>query len=545
MRSLVAPAVVLSLVAGSCASPDPEAGQQAALDPIVQTSAGTLVGSRAEGDTLAVFLGVPYARPPVGDLRWRPPQPVDTWEGTRDATTYSLPCWQSLTPKTSIYSRGDFERSEDCLYLNLWTPAAEGESGLPVMVWYHGGGHRTGHGNSPTFDGTAFAQRGVVLISVNYRLDHLGFLAHPALSAESEQGSSGNYGILDKVAALEWVRDNAAAFGGDPGNVTIFGQSAGSFSVCALMASPLAKGLFHKVIGHSGSCTGTRLELDNGTGPEGSGPTAHGMGLALAKELGIEGEGPDAAAALRATSPADILAAAASAPSPGLHVDGWVVPRQMGEIFAAGEHSNVPLVAGWLADEGKGLYFAMPDLTEEQVLESLTGRYGDRAEAVLAAYSRELAESPRTALQAIQGDALFGVGTRRWLDLASATGTPTYSYFFSHPAPAYLLYLPGEELQDAPAERRAYGAFHSGELAYAFGTQALFDQPWTDDDRAVSDAMQQYWVNFALTGDPNGEGLPEWPRYTRESPQTLELAAPIGVLTDVLKEKLDLLESPG
>ena len=247
---LVSVAALLVLSAGTVPG---AAGQP--LGPVVETSLGTLAGERVAGhEDVLVFRGIPYAEPPVGDARWRPPIAKGAWDGTRAAATFGPACWQGLTPETSIYTRGDLERDEDCLYLNVWTAAADAAEARPVMVWFHGGGHSGGWGSAKVFDGTALAQKGVVLVTINYRLGAFGFLAHPALSAESAHDSSGNYGLLDKVAALEWVRDSVGAFGGDPGNVTIFGQSAGSWSVCYLMASPLAAGLFHKAIGHSGGC---------------------------------------------------------------------------------------------------------------------------------------------------------------------------------------------------------------------------------------------------------------------------------------------------
>ena len=523
-------------------SPSEEAAldpQPASLGPVLETANGQLEGDWVdETQDVLVFLGVPFAKPPVGDLRFRPPQPPQSWEGTRSANRFSLPCWQRVSPETSIYSRGEFERSEDCLYLNLWTPARSREERLPVMVWFHGGGHRSGHANSPTFDGTALARKGVVLVAVNYRLGALGFMAHPALTAESANRSSGNYGILDKIASLEWVRNNASAFGGDLDNVTIFGQSAGSASVCTLMASPLAHGLFHRAIGHSGSCIGPRMELAGEGG-------AHSLGLNLAAALGVEGEGAEATAALRELEPEAILDASqgGTTRSPGIQIDGWVLPRQMGEIFAAGEHNRVPLIAGWMADEGKGLYSTLQGQPRPQLEAWIKSRYGAHGDAVLAAYGVEIEASTRAAEQAILGDQIFGWGTRAWVRGVEGAGDPAFLYFFSQAPPVFLLYLPDRpplELAEGP---RSYGAYHSGDLPYAFANQHLVGYGWNETDREISRVMSQYWVNFARSGDPNGEGLPAWPRYDTAGDQAIELGAEIRAVSGAIKEKLDIFDA--
>lgn len=519
------------------------AGDEAASDSVnrfstlVETTSGSLEGQGADeaGGVLA-FRGIPFAQPPIGDLRWRPPQPPKAWEGTRSAAQAGLPCWQPISPPTSIYSRGEMELGEDCLYLNLWTPATSSDERLPVMVWFHGGGHNTGHGSSLVFDGTSLARKGVVLISANYRLGAIGFMAHPALTAESEHTSSGNYGILDKIATLEWVRDNAAAFGGDPLKVTIFGQSAGSTSVCTLMASPLAAGLFHRVIGHSASCIGERMELE----------AAQERGSSLAAALGIEGEGAEAATALREVEPAKVLEASRTpgSASPGIQVDGWVVPKQMRGIFEAREHNDVPVIVGWTSDEGKGLFAGLPEMTQEDCEAWIRQRFGDRADDVLALYADEAeAESPKVARQSIQADQAFGWGAREWVRLVEAAGNDAYHYFFSQAAPVYNLYLPDRPQLEVPEGPRGYGAYHSGDLAYAFGNQHLVGFNWTEQDREVSRVMSQYWVNFARTGDPNGEGVPHWPRYEAATDQSIELGAEIGVVSEVRKEKLDLFGS--
>ena len=314
----------LMIVAMGCGGPEPESDGP---ELIIETSYGRVEGAAVDdgrgpaGDVL-VFRGIPYAAPPVGELRWRPPEPPASWEGVRSAHESGAPCWQGITPDTSIYSRGELDRSEDCLYLDLWT-AAEAPGGgkpRPVMVWFHGGSHEMGHGSSLIFDGAALARKGVVLVSINYRLGSFGFLAHAGLSAESEHGSSGNYGLLDKIAALEWVQANAGAFGGDPERVLIFGQSAGSMSVCSLVASPLAAGLFHRAIGQSAGCFTPLPTLEQ----------AEERGALLAAELGAaEGAAPESAVStLRAASAEDVLAAGRQLRLVRRLQDGgrWLVP---------------------------------------------------------------------------------------------------------------------------------------------------------------------------------------------------------------------------
>ena len=325
--------MALALLLGACGAESPRtkeaaarignANNEAGATNIKATVYGPVRGEAVEG--MGVFRGIPYAAPPVGDLRWRPPARPAAWEQPRDATAFGTACWQPII--TGIYSRGDLERSEDCLYLNIWSRANAGDA-QPVMVWIHGGSLRIGHGHLPMYDGGALTKQGVVLVSINYRLGPLGFLAHESLSAESPHGVSGNYGLLDQVAALEWVRDNIAAFGGDPNNVTVFGESAGSWSVCYLYASPLAKGLFHRAIGQSGGCFAPQplLAEDSGAGRSG-----HAVGAALATML----EAPDVAA-LRAI-PATTLYAKLeetdwAADTRIVYVDGHVFPRRHGRV---------------------------------------------------------------------------------------------------------------------------------------------------------------------------------------------------------------------
>ena len=519
------------LLLSACAADD--AGETAVdpLGPVVDTAAGTLEGERVADDGgVLVFRGIPYAEPPVGDNRWRAPVAKTSWEDTRSATTFGPACWQRLTPESSIYTRGDLGRDEDCLYLNVWTAAAEATEARPVMVWFHGGGHTGGWGSAKIFDGTALAKQGVVLVTINYRLGPFGFLAHPALSAESPHASSGNYGLLDKVAALEWVRDNIAAFGGDPDNVTIFGQSAGSWSVCYLMASPLAAGLFHKAIGHSGGCfRGGRPDL----------AAAQEAGVAAAAEIGVEEDDAEALAALRALDAEVVLDSRLGS---GAIVDGWFMPRPAPETFAAGEHNDVPVIVGALSNEGTTLYATMPERTEAELASVLREQYGDHADALLAVYQPEVEKSTKWGAQAIQADRSFVWEMRTWARAVESSGNDAYLYFFSQAPPVFRIYVPERAAIDMPDGPDGYGAYHSGDLAYAFGNTGLVGIDWTEWDHELSRAMTQYWVNFARTGDPNGDGLATWPRYEAEADEWLEFGSGIKSTPEVRKEKLDLFD---
>ncbi len=531
---------VIAVAAAACGG----SGEPGADGPglVVETASGRVQGAAVDdgrgpaGDVL-VFRGIPYAAPPVGDLRWRPPRPPASWEGVRGALESGAPCWQGITPDTSIYSRGEIERSEDCLYLDLWTAAdAATEGPRPVMVWFHGGSHEVGHGSSLMFDGAALARKGVVLVSINYRLGSFGFLAHAGLSAESEHGSSGNYGLLDKIAALEWVRANAEAFGGDPERVLIFGQSAGSMSVCSLVASPLAAGLFHRAVGQSAGCFTPLETLEQ----------AETRGELLAGELGVgKDPGKDAVAELRAASAEDVLAAAGSSGwSPGSKtiVDGWYLPDQPAAIYARGEHNRVPMMVGFMGDESSALFAPGPPLERAELEQQLEENYGDAAEGLLAAYAAEAEQAPGAVPTLITSDTIFGWGSRTWVRHASASGGDAYLYFISHAPPVFRLYLPDRPDLGGEGGPRRFGAYHSGDLAYVFGNTDLVGINWEDWDHEVADLLSSYWTNFAKTGDPNGEGLPVWPRYEADSALALVVGDEVGVQAGLWKEKLDALD---
>ena len=521
--------LVASVACGSSGSSDDPQG--ALLSPMIETDSGVIQGAHGGGDDgVLVFRGVPYAEPPTGDRRWQAPVPVSAWEGTRDATTFGPACWQQLTPESSVYTRGNLARDEDCLYLNVWTAAEEATESLPVMVWFHGGGHTGGWGSAQVFDGTALAEKGVVLVTINYRLGPFGFLAHPALSAESPHGASGNYGLLDKVAALDWVKANITKFGGNPNNVTIFGQSAGSWSVCYLMASPLAKGLFHKAIGHSGGCfRGGRPDLSS----------AQDAGVVAATELGVEGDGSEALVALRAL---DAEAVLNSSMGSGTIVDGWFMPKPARALVEAGAHNNVPVIVGAMANEGTTLYANTP-LREHGALVSMLGeQYGDATDQLLTLYETDIERSTKWGAQAIQADRQFVWEMRTWARAVEASGNDAYLYFFRHGPPVFRIYTPERAAIDMPDGPSGYGAYHSGDLAYAFGNTQLVGVGWSEWDHQIADAMTNYWVNFAQTGDPNGEGLADWPKYEAATDPWLEFGSAIQATQHIRKDKLDLFD---
>ncbi len=505
------------------------------IGPTVETASGALEGvySSHAPDVLA-FRGVPYAAAPVGELRFRPPATPVMWDGVRSAEQIGSPCWQASAPVSgSVFSRGELDISEDCLYLNVFAPVTPVPDGAPVLVWYHGGGNTAGHGGAQIFDGSALAQKGAVVVTVNYRLGVFGFLAHPALTAESDHASSGNYALLDQIASLEWVQQNIAAFGGDPDRVTIFGQSAGSTDVCLLMASPLSRGLFDGVIGHSSGCF-NRGSPDLAQAQE--------AGLARAARVDIHGEGPDAAARLRALGTAELYTGMGGGGGP--IVDGWVIPKPAWEIFLAGEHNDVPVIAGSMANEMKSLGAGTPEVPRATFENAIRDSWGEQAEAVLAAYADLIGESTRSARQMVDTDARFAWQSRTWARTLEATGGDSYVYYFSHPNPVFRLYVPEQaELDDFPGGERGMGAFHSGDLAYAFGTVDLVGLGWTDWDREASDIMTSYWVNFARSGDPNGEGLPPWPVYRTADDIVLEFGETVAATAHPRGKQLDIFDA--
>lgn len=535
--------VVTGLLAACTAGHQPGRVDDAPLTPLVRTSLGALEGEYADtSEDVLVFRGVPFAAPPIGERRWKPPVPVAAWESIRASVDYGPACWQEIGSESSIWSKGPLQRDEDCLTLNIWTSALDRDDRHPVMVWFHGGGHTAGTGSSSNFDGTSLARKGVVLVTVNYRLGALGFMAHPALTAESPHGSSGNYGLLDKIGALEWIRDQIRNFGGDPDRVTIFGQSAGSHSACALMVSPLAAGLFHRVIGQSGSCVDRpyRSVPEDAFGSIGS---AHEGGLAIAAVLGVKGAEAEAASALRAMSPESLLEARAeTGASTGVIIDGWVVPDVPRTLFESGTFNQTPVLVGTMADERGGRSATVTEVSRDELTASWRSRYGDHVEMLLDVYSEEITESTKLAQVAIQTDRDSAGRARSWARLVYGSGNDAYVYFFSQPTQVHRLYIPEQPAFPIPEGPRGWGAFHSGDLIYVFDNLDLVKMTWDAWDREIAQTISQYWVNFARTGDPNGVGLPEWPRYEPAGEIVLQVGSTIEATVGPRTKQLDALD---
>ena len=487
-------------------------------NPTVTVDNGTLVGLTTDG--VHVFKGVPYATPPTGVRRWRPPEPHEDWQGRRFAMSFAPECPQLPYPEGSFFERGISPSSEDCLYLNVWTTSLDQQADRPVMVWIHGGGLTRGSGASPWYDGAALARKGVVVVTFNYRLGAFGYLAHPALSEESEHGASGNYGTLDQIAALEWVRDNIARFGGDPGNVTIFGESAGAWSVHQLTASPLAQGLFHKAIGQSGAHAYPIPELAR---PR-FGLQAHeDSGLALEDAAGV-----DSLEALRGLSADRVLGAFERMDYAGLarpNVDGWVFPEQIATIYREGRQHRVPLILGSNADEGTTLALGRAPESADAFERSVRQRFGALAEGFLQVY--DPATDHVGAFLASFRDETFTWPMRFWARQAAAAGQEVWLYYFT---------------REPPGDRQGQlGAYHAAEIRYVFGNVDT-GMTATATDEALADAMSDYWVSFAATGRPVAPDAPAWPRYQRDREPYLIFGDEIRAAEDLLPDEMALFD---
>jgi para-nitrobenzyl esterase len=506
---------------------------------VVRTASGLVSGTDMDG--LHAYLGIPYAAPPVGDLRWRPPEPARAWDGVRACVTYGPSCPQPSGTGLSFFPLG--KTDEDCLNLNVWTPDAAStgattadaaepgiapQEALPVMVFIHGGGFATGSGSLEMYSGAGLARLGAVVVTINYRLGPLGFLDHPELTREDPQGMSGNYGLLDQIAALEWVRDNAAGFGGDPDEVTVFGESAGGMSICDLMVSPRAEGLFARTIVESAPFDSRGAGMDAvRTLAE-----AEAAGRELSHRLGCD-EAPDELAALRAVPVGRLLRAVDRTVERlvggigfGPVVDGVVLPGDPAALFAAGEVHDVDLLVGANADEANLFLLGMGDKSAAQLTTFVRRLYAPRDEAVLELFpvsrygSRTAALSKTVTVMGFVAPARFAAAT------VAANGGDAYLYHFAR----------------SPSAVEGLGAFHGLELPYVFGNSVPTLDVTEGVDGDLSAAMMKYWVSFARDGDPNEPGLPRWPRYDAASDRCLVLDAEIAAAPAPYPKACDLAD---
>jgi para-nitrobenzyl esterase len=494
----------------------------AMADPLtIKTQQGKVSGKMIHEDEVRAFLGIPYAAPPVGELRWKAPQPPAKWSGVRAATAYGARCMQAPVFEDMVFQ--DRGESENCLFLNVFVPAsAKPKSKLPVMFWIHGGGYEGGSASEPRHDGDFLPTKGVVLVTINYRLGVFGFLATPELAREAD-GAAGNYGLMDMIAALQWVQQNIAQFDGDPNNVTIFGESAGSFAVSSLMASPRSQGLFGKAIGESGSA------MSVGAPEKPTLEETEARNAEWVNTLGVT-----TLAELRALPAGKILDAAQASGAPHFSavVDGKVLTEPVAETYAKGKQAHVPLLAGWNRDEGAGDGKGMTaEKWKEKaaVLFPDTAEVGDKADEFLSLFSADDDEQAVRSAIDYGGDTFIAFETWQWIESQVKTGdTPVYRYHLELPAPPSKFH-PGSF------------AFHSDDIEYVFGT--LDTRPgaeWRPEDRKLSEQMMDYWTNFAMTGDPNGAGLPEWPRYDKTD-EVMHLDANSAASPDTTRAQYEFL----
>jgi para-nitrobenzyl esterase len=488
-----------------------------AQSPIITTASGKLSGVEENG--IQIFKGIPFAAPPVGDLRWKAPQPVTPWNGVKKCIAFGaspvqpppIPfmCWSEeyLIPKEPI--------SEDCLYLNVWAPQKT-TTKKAVLVYIYGGGFRSGGAGCAIYDGTAMAKKDIVFVTINYRVGVFGFLAHPDLSKESSHKTSGNYALLDMLAALKWVKNNIASFGGDPNQVTIAGQSAGAFAVNFLAASPLTKGLIKGAIAESGGSI-----LPSAIRPAMHLPQAEATGVDFAKSIGCS-----SIAELRKKSADEILNANPGAIGP--FEDGYVVPSSMLQTYLNGQQNDIPTLLGWNLDDK----IMGPPLTADKYVESIKSQFGANAEKILAQYPATNDAVAAVSQGEMSRDQTFGVQGYTWASLQSEHGkAPIYVYSFNRKLP------PSSPAND-------FGAFHTGEVPYAYNNlHTIKNRPFIKEDFELADQMSSYWVNFAKTGNPNGAGLMQWPKYMKQEKQVMVFDTKLNVAPLPTDKKLSLLST--
>jgi para-nitrobenzyl esterase len=488
----------------------------AAQKPVVKIKSGAISGIEKNG--VVIFKGIPFAQPPVGDLRWKAPQPVKPWKNIKECTAFGASpmqpspvpfmCWSSeyLIPKEPI--------DEDCLYLNVWAPKKTVKK-KAVLVYIYGGGFRSGGAGCPIYDGEAVANKDVVFVSINYRVGVFGFLAHPELSKEAPYHSSGNYGLLDMVAALQWVRDNIESFGGDPNKVTIAGQSAGAFAVNFLCASPLTKGLIHGAIAESGGSI-----LTSSIRPNIQLKQAEELGVAFAKNLACS-----SIQALRSKSAQEILATNGGLSAP--FEDGYFLPKSIFSIYEKDEQNDVPLLLGWNEDDK---IMGKPAPAKEYIA-SIQKQFGAKAEAVLSLYPGNTEEAAAQSQGDMSRDQAFGVQGFTWANMQSAIGkSPVYVYNFNRKLPS-------------SSPETDFGAFHTAEVAFAYDNLFTVNRPWEKADYALAKSMSTYWTNFVKTGNPNDASLVKWPVYNIRTMQVLQLDKKIESVKLPTQKKLELLST--
>jgi para-nitrobenzyl esterase len=487
----------------------------AALTEPVRVEQGQVSGTAGLNSDVRIFEGLPFAAPPTGNLRWRAPKAAAKWDGVRDGGKFASNCMQRAANGGGFPPNGGIRpepgMSEDCLYLNVYTAAKSAKDKRPVMVWIHGGALTSGAGG--IYNGEGLAAKGAVVVTINYRMGVFGYFAHPELTKESDRNASGNYGFLDQVAALEWVQKNIEAFGGDPKRVTIFGESAGSWSVNYLSASPLAKGLFQRAIGESGAEFAPTKKLADG----------EQAGVKFA-----ESQKAKSIADLRAITADDLNKAQGGYGGPV--VDGYLLPAEVETIYAQGKQNDVPFLLGSNADEGT--LFTPANVKGDSFKQSATRRFGEKADAFLKLYPFSSDEEARAAQAASMRDQTFGWEMRTWARMQEKTGkSKAWLYYFSH--------VP-------PGVRPGMGAQHGAEIAYVFdypNHKNAAETPWADHDKKLADTVSQYWYNFAATGNPNGKGLPEWPAYQVKADQAMGFADQVAVVPVPNKPGLDFLDA--
>lgn len=489
-----------------------------AQNAIVKITNGKIQGTTNGENTIRIYKGIPFAAPPVGNLRWKAPQPVQNWKGIKQCTAFSASPMQNKPQPFYCWSEEFIAQpeplSEDCLYLNVWTSAKSKSEKQAVFVWIYGGGLSSGSANCAIYDGEEMAKKGVVFVSINYRVGVFGFLAHPELTKESNHQSSGNYGFLDQIAALKWIQKNIAAFGGDPNNVTIAGQSAGAFSVTALIASPLAKGLFHKAIAQSGGLLSNMLSQDLAKAEE--------QGTAFMKKANA-----NSIAELRNKSSAALQEISNNQDLGrfGTTLDGYVLPSNLIAYFRKGQQNQTPVLTGWVT--GDGGFMGDAQMTVEEYKNEAQKKYGDKASQFLSIFPASTIDDVKLAKQKLS---LMDFAVLPSHLLAEFNTKTTYIYQFGHVPP------------DKPNFPN-YGAFHTSEVPFALHTLHTWNRPWQKLDKELENTISSYWVNFAKTGNPNGNSLPEWKSYDSQSGNIMLFGDKVEIKAALLKKEIDFLAS--